>query len=268
MGPAYLGLSYSPFEPKASASEDNFQVRNLKPAGGVTLERYEKRLGLLKQFDTIRRDIDSSGLVAGMDSFTQQAWELVSSPKVQEAFDISKEPETLRERYGHKDAWGQNMLLARRLVEAGVRFVTVDIGGWDTHFNSFSDMRKNHLPRFDKAFAALIDDLDQRGRLADTLVLVWGEFGREPKINPEAGRHHNPHAFSVVMAGGGLKRGMVFGETDARAEQPKSNIVSPQDVLATMYHWLGIDRHKAYVNEANRPVEILNYGQPISGILA
>lgn len=268
MAASYLGPQYNAFEPKGNASEDNFHVRNLKPSSGITMDRFEKRLSLLKKFDTLRRDVDTSGMLAGMDGFTQQAWDLVTSPKVQEAFDITKEPEPVRERYGRKDAWGQNMLLARRLVEAGVRFVTVDISGWDTHINSFSEMRRNHLPRFDKAFSALIEDLDQRGRLADTLVFAWGEFGRESKINAEAGRHHGPNVFSVPMAGGGLKRGIVLGESDARAEQPKSNAVSPQDVLATMYHLLGIDRHKAYVNDANRPIEILNYGNPIAEILA
>jgi len=263
----YLGVGYNPFETIDDPNNENFNVRNLKLPSGVTMEQLERRMGMLKRFDTLRRDVDASGLVEGMDAFSQQAWELVTSPKVQEAFDLSKEDKALRERYG-RDNWGQSSLLARRLVEAGVRFVTLDQGGWDTHANNFEELKKNQLPKFDRSFSALIEDLDRRGRLDNTLVLVWGEFGRTPRINPGSGRDHWPNVFTVVMAGGGLKRGIVLGESDPRAEFPKEHPVSPQDVLATMYHRLGINRHKSFVNDANRPVEILNYGEPIKDILA
>ena len=153
--------------------------------------------------------------------------------------------------------------MARRLVESGVRFVTVDTGGWDTHNNNFETLKTKKLPEFDQSYSALIEDLDKRGLLDSTLVLVWGEFGRTPRINKDAGRDHWSTAMSVVMAGGGIKRGIVLGETDARAEFPKERPVTPQDVLATMYHLLGVDRHKSYINEADRPVEILNDGEPI-----
>ena len=172
----------------------------------------------------------------------------------------------MRDRYG-RHTWGQSALLARRLVESGVRFVTLNQGGWDTHANNFEELKRK-LPTFDQLFSALINDLDERGRLEDTLVLVWGEFGRTPRINPQTGRDHWPNVFSVVMAGGGLKRGLILGESDANAEYPKDRPVSPQDVLATMYHMLGVNRHKSYVNDANRPVEILNVGQTIDDILA
>lgn len=264
---AYLGVAYNPFETQGDPNSDNFSVQNLKIPGGLTMERLQNRRALLEHFDTLRRDIDSSGLISGMDTFAQQAYDIVTSPKVQAAFDISKEDPKTRDLYG-RTTWGQNTLLARRLIESGVRFVTVNVGGWDTHANNFEGMKKGKLPDFDQSFAALIEDLDQRGQLDKTLVLSWGEFGRTPRINKDAGRDHWPNVFSVAMAGGGLKRGFVLGESDARAEFPKERPVSPQDVLATMYHQLGIDQTKAYTNDADRPVEILNYGEPIREIIA
>ena len=263
---AYLGVAYNPFETQGDPNEANFTVQNLKVPGGLTLDRLEQRRAILQHFDTLRRDIDSSGLIGGMDTFAQQAYNIVTSPKVQAAFDISKESDQTRDLYG-RTTWGQNTLLARRLIQSGVRFVTVNLGGWDTHANNFESLKKK-LPQYDQAFAALIEDLDQRGMLEKTLVLSWGEFGRTPRINKDAGRDHWPNVFSVPMAGGGLKRGLVLGESDARAEFPKERPVSPQDILATMYHQLGIDQSKNYVNDADRPVPILNYGEPIKEILA
>ncbi len=262
---AYLGVGYNPFETHGDPNQKDFKVRNLSAAGGITMDRLENRRELLRHFDTLRRDADATGVVEGMDAFSQQAFELVTSPKVQDAFDLTKEDEKLRDQYG-RHTWGQSALLARRLVETGVRFVTMDMGGWDTHANNFEELKKK-LPTFDQAYAALIEDLDRRGQLDRTLVLLWGEFGRTPRINPGAGRDHWPGVFSVVLAGGGLKRGIVLGESDARAEYPKERPVTPQDVLATMYHKLGISREKTYINEADRPVEILNVGSPIPEIL-
>ena len=262
---AYLGVAYNPFETHGDPNSKDFKVRNLAAAGGITMDRLENRRELLKHFDTLRRDADATGVVEGMDAFSQQAFELMTSPKVQEAFDLNKEEEKLRDRYG-RHTWGQSALLARRLVESGVRFVTLDIGGWDTHSNNFEELKKK-LPTFDQAYASLIEDLDRRGQLDRTLVLLWGEFGRTPRINPTAGRDHWPGVMSVVLAGGGLKRGVVVGSSDARAEYPKERPLTPQDVLATMYHKLGISREKAYLNEADRPVEILNTGSPIPEIL-
>src|SRR3954452_6773028 len=264
---AYLGVAYNPFETQGDPNTDNFDVRNLKVPGGLTLDRLENRRHILQHFDTLRRDIDASGLISGMDTFAQQAYEIVTSPKVQAAFDISKEDAKTRDSYG-RTTWGQNTLLARRLIESGVRFVTVNVGGWDTHANNFESLKNQKLPQFDQAFAGLIEDLDQRGQLDNTLVMSWGEFGRTPRINKDAGRDHWPNVFSVAMAGGGLKRGFVLGESDARAEFPKERPVSPQDILATMYYQLGIDQTKAYVNEADRPVPILSYGEPIREIIA
>ena len=264
---AYLGVEYNPFNTMDEPNSDSFKVRNLQLPDGVSFSQLERRMTMLKHFDTIRRDVDASGVLAGMDTFTQQAWELVTSPKVQDAFDVAKEKTTLREAYG-RTKMGQGMLLARRLVEAGVRFVTVDTGGWDTHGNNFETLKTKKLPEFDAGYSALISDLDERGLLDSTLVLTWGEFGRTPRINSNSGRDHWSNVFTAVLAGGGLKRGVILGESDARAEFPKERPTSPQDVLATMYHQLGINRHKSYVNDANRPVEILNYGDPIDEIIA
>jgi hypothetical protein len=200
-----------------------------------------------------------------MDAFSQQAFDLITSPKVQEAFDLEKESDALRDSYG-RHTWGQSCLLSRRLIESGVRFVTMNMGGWDTHANNFEELKKK-LPTFDSSFAALIDDLAARGRLDSTLVLVWGEFGRTPRINPGAGRDHWSNVFTTVMAGGGLKKGVVVGSSDARAEFPKERPITPQDVLATMYSKLGINIEKSYKNEADRPVPILNYGTPIAEIV-
>ena len=263
---AYLGVAHNPFETQGDPSKDDFSVQNLKVPGGLTMDRLENRRAILQHFDTLRRDIDSSGVIGGMDTFGQQAYNIVTSPKVQAAFDISKEAPKTRDMYG-RTTWGQNTLLARRLVEAGVRFVTINVGGWDTHANNFESLKKK-LPDYDQAFAGLIEDLSQRGQLKNTLVLSWGEFGRTPRINKDSGRDHWANVFSVAMAGGGLKEGYVLGESDARAEFPKDKPVSPQDILATMYHQLGIDQTKNYTNEAERPVPILNYGEPIQDIIA
>ncbi|HYG76255.1 MAG TPA: DUF1501 domain-containing protein [Planctomycetota bacterium] len=262
---AYLGVAYNPFETHGDPNNKDFRVRNLKAASGISMERLENRRALLKQFDKLRRDADSSGVIEGMDAFSEQAFELVTSPKVQEAFDLSKEKDELRDKYG-RTTWGQSVLLSRRLVESGVRFVTMNMGGWDTHNNNFEDLKRK-LPNFDQSFSALIQDLHDRGRLDKTMVLVWGEFGRTPRINATAGRDHWSNVFTVVMAGGGLKKGVVLGQSDARAEFPKERPVSPQDVLATMYHKLGINREKTYNNEADRPMEILNLGAPIPEII-
>ena len=264
---AYLGVAHNPFETRGDANSDAFNVRNLRLPNGMSLDQFERRMSMLKQFDRLRRDVDGSGLIQGMDTFTQQAWEMVTSPSVQQAFDLRKEDAQVRERYG-RDPWGQNVLLARRLIEAGVRFVTIDMDGWDTHTNNFENLKNDKLPRFDRFFSSLIEDLERSGRLDSTLVLAWGEFGRTPRINAVSGRDHWSNVFTAVMAGGGLKRGIVHGQSDSRAELPKEHPHSPQDVIATLYDLLGIDRHKVFVNEANRPVEILNYGEPIREILA
>jgi len=276
-GPAYLGVACKPFETGADpANPGPFRVPNFHLARGVTLERVGDRRGLLSSFDTLRRDVDTAGQMDGLDRFQQRAWDILTSPAARDAFDLDREPEPVRERYGFlpafdpkasnrcgAPAWSQRILLARRLVEAGVRLVTVDLRWWDTHVKGFESLRLGFLPRFDRAFTALVDDLHDRGLLDSTLVLAWGEFGRTPKVNNDAGRDHYPNVFSAALAGGPVKGGRVVGASDARGAFPRANPKTPQDVLATLYHHLGIDTQVQYVNGAGRPVTVLPEGKPI-----
>ncbi|MFM8274830.1 MAG: DUF1501 domain-containing protein [Gemmata sp.] len=260
---AYLGASYNPFSPDANPTDPSFQVKNLKLPGKVTAERLEARKKLVSDIDTIRRDIDLKGDVAGLDTFYRDALEMVTNTKAQAAFDVNKEPVKLRDRYGRNDL-GQCCLLARRLVESGVTFVTVQAGGgWDTHGNNFTELKRKLLPQYDAAVAALIQDLHDRGLSDDVLVMTLGEFGRTPKINKDAGRDHWPGAMSVVYAGGGLKMGQLIGTTDSTASYPTSKPYTPGSVLSTMYHCLGIDHRHVFYDDAKRPMPVLNEGDPI-----
>jgi hypothetical protein len=263
---AYLGVAYNPFSVGADPSENSFSVRNLTLPNGISLDRLEDRRKLLGSIDTLRRETDQTGLMDGLDAFTRKAFEMVTSPAAQKAFAIGSEEAKIRDAYG-RNRLGQSMLLARRLIESGVTFVTVDAGGWDTHANNFEALKGRKLPEFDQAWAALMQDMYERGMMQNTLVLVWGEFGRTPRINGNAGRDHWPGALSVVMAGGGLKMGQAIGQTDAKAEYPKDRPLAPEDVLATMYQVLGIDTEREYFNEAERPVKILGTGQPIAELI-
>jgi len=259
---AYLGVAYNPFSVGADPNAANFSVRNLTLPNGISVERLENRRRLLQAVDKLKRNVDQTGLMEGFDAFTRKAFEMVTSAGAQKAFDISKEDGALRDQYG-RNTLGQSMLLARRLVESGVTFVTVNAGGWDTHANNFEALKKQKLPQFDAAWAALMQDMSKRGLLENTLVLVWGEFGRTPRINKDAGRDHWPGALSVVLAGGGLQMGQAIGQSDAKAEYPRERPLTPEDVLSTMYHVLGIDQNKDFLNEAQRPVKILGTGEPI-----
>jgi hypothetical protein len=259
---AYLGVAYNPFSVGADPNTNNFSVRNLTLPNGINMNRLENRRRLLQSIDNLRRETDQTGLMTGLDAFTRRAFEMVTSPGAQRAFNIDREDGRVRDQYG-RNRLGQSMLLARRLIEAGVTVVTVDAGGWDTHANNFEALKQRKLPEFDTAWAALLQDMHTRGLLENTLVLVWGEFGRTPRINPQQGRDHWPGALSVVLAGGGLQMGQAIGATDARAEYPRERPLTPEDILATMYHVLGIDPNIEYLNEAQRPIKILNGGTPI-----
>jgi hypothetical protein len=264
---AYLGVEHNPFQTYGYPTSPAFKVRNLVLPDKVDQARLDRRRKMLDRFDDFRRDADATGAIDGMDQFTRRAFELVASPAIRAAFDLNQEPAELRERYGAQSFGAQSLLLARRLVEAGARFVTVRVDGqWDSHKDNFTAHRAL-IPPWDQCLSALIDDLDSRGQLDSTLLWIGGEFGRTPKINKDAGRDHWPMVYSTVLAGGGVKGGIVLGESDSLGEVPKSRPISHQDVLATIYHQLGIDYHKTYVNEAKRPVEILNYGKPIEEIL-
>lgn len=260
---AYLGASYNPFAPDADPNSSGFQVRNLRLPGRVDASRLGRRQDLLKDLDTIRRDIDTRGDLVGLDTFYRDALEMVTGTRAQQAFNIGTETESLRDGYGRHDL-GQCCLLARRLVEAGVTFVTVQAGGgWDTHGNNFSELKKNLLPKFDQAVAALVRDLHDRGLHEQVLVMAMGEFGRTPKINSGAGRDHWPGAMSVLFSGGGLRMGQAVGSTNAAAEYPTSKPYTPGCVLSTMYTVLGIDHKHVFFDQAQRPLPILNEGEPI-----
>ena len=264
---AYLGASFNPFSPDSNPNDASFLVRNMKLPGNLSLNRLERRQQLLGQVDTIRRDIDTKGDIAGLDKFYHDAFEMVTNEKALRAFDIHKEDPRLREKYGRNDL-GQSCLLARRLVESGVTYVTVQAGGgWDTHSNNFAELKNKLLPNFDRAVAALVDDLFVRGLQDDVLVMAMGEFGRTPRINPTAGRDHWPGAMSVLFAGGGLQMGQAIGTTDSKAEYPTSKPYTPGCVLSTMYHTLGIDHHHVFYDQGRRPLPVLNEGQPISELI-
>jgi hypothetical protein len=246
--PKYLGTAHRPFVPSGPGLE------NLSLASGIDMERLKSRRSLLATFDTLRRDLDSSGVLDGMDEFTQRAFDMISSGAVREAFDLSREDPRTLEAYGKE---GKRFLQARRLVEAGVKVVTLSTGGWDTHGDNFKTLRQQ-LPQVDNALSSLIDDLEARGLADDVAVVMWGEFGRTPKVNGGAGRDHWPQVMSVLIAGGGLNMGQVIGSTDARAERAIDRPVTTENIHATLYHVLGIDPSEAFLNEAGRPVHVLD----------
>ncbi len=276
-GPAYLGVANKPFETQADPANDGpFRLPNFSLPDGVNLETLTDRRGLLSGFDKMRRDVDSTGQLDAQDAFKQKAWDILTSPEARDAFDLDREPAKVRERYGFlpafdphasnrcgAPAWSQRILLARRLVEAGVRLVTVDLRWWDTHVKGFESLKLGFLPRFDQAYSALIEDLEQRGLLSSTLVIAWGEFGRTPKVNNDAGRDHYPNVFSAALAGGPVKGGRVVGSSDAKGAFPKANPKPPQDVLATLYHHLGVDVNAQYPNGTGRPISVLPEGAAI-----
>lgn len=264
---AYLGASYNPFAPDDDPNNEGFRVRNLKLPGRVNEDRLDRRRGLLSDLDIIRRDVDTKGDLLGLDKFYRDAMEMITNDRAIKAFNIQSEDPRLRDQYGRNDL-GQSCLLARRLVEAGVSYVTIQAGGgWDTHGDNFAQLKNNLLPRYDRAVAALVKDLNDRGLQHDVLVMTFGEFGRTPRINGGAGRDHWPGAMSVLFAGGGLRMGQAIGTTDARAEYPTSKAASPGCLLSTMYHSVGIDYHEVFYDQGRRPLPILNEGRPIEELI-
>ncbi|MCY2968134.1 MAG: DUF1501 domain-containing protein [Planctomycetota bacterium] len=276
-GAAYLGVANKPFETLADpAANGPFRVPNFELAQGLDVDRLAGRRELLTGFDRLRQQLDTRGQLRAVNDFQRQAWGILTSPRARDAFDLDAEPTAVRDRYGFipafdpgasnrcgAPAWSQRILLARRLIEAGVRMVTVDLRWWDTHVQGFDSLRRGFLPRFDQAYSALIEDLRTRGLLESTLVVAWGEFGRTPRVNNDAGRDHYPNVFSAALAGGPVRGGRVLGESDAKGAFPKTNPKTPQDVLATIYRHLGIDTSRQYTNSAGRPVSILPSGSPL-----
>ncbi len=283
MGSAYLGPKYVPFAVDGDPSRPKFQIQNVSLDSAIA-ERLDDRVTLLKSMDRMRRDIDSGGMMNAMDQFNQQAISLMTSPRTREAFDLSREPEKLRDRYG-RHSWGQRTLMARRLVEAGCSFVTVALENpnvpnafynWDTHavnYDNFIDMR-NRLPIYDKALTALIEDLHDRGLTKKVLLVVTGEFGRSPRVSvsngPKGrrnGREHWPGAMSVLVAGGGMRHGQVVGSTNARGEHPHDRPLTPADLWATVYRHLGIDQNATIDDHTGRPQLLLPSGEPIRELI-
>jgi hypothetical protein len=270
IGPGYnsatfLGAQYNPFEVGSDPSRDNFEVKNVNMPPDVTVERLDNRHNLLSGLDRLRRDMDRGDLMNGIDEFNAEAIEMVTGDAARKAFDISAEPAALRDRYG-RNTHGQSALLSRRLVEAGVKFVTVHNGGWDMH-STIGDSIKRRMPDTDRAIGVLIQDLAERGLLDDVVVCVMGEFGRTPRVNAGAGRDHWGNVMSVLLGGGGLKGGQVVGSSNDKGEHPVDSPLKPADVLATIYKLLGIDLGAHFPNHAGRPTAINNYGRPIEALL-
>jgi len=261
-GAVYLGKAYNPFEVGADPNAKDFQVPNLALPKGLTLKSVQSRRRLLSIFDSMRRDVDQSGTMKGLDTFKAQALEMVTGDRVRKAFDIADTPAKLRDRYG-RHQYGQSALLARRLVEAGSACVTINTGYWD-HHNNIEQGLGQHLPPLDRAIATLIEDLEDRGMLDDVLIYCAGEFGRTPLMNGHAGRDHWSNCFTVMFAGGGLKGGQVIGASEKNGGGVLKRKTVPLDLLATIYKTLGIPLDTHYYDSSGRPVSIVGRGRPIA----
>ncbi|MCS7465128.1 DUF1501 domain-containing protein [Stieleria sp. ICT_E10.1] len=264
-GTGYLPSSYGGFALGSDPAQSGFKVRDLDLAGGVDADRFMRRKEALAAVNKQFVAATAADNVGAMNTFYERAYSLLDTPAAKEAFDIDKEDAKMRDRYGRNQA-GQRLLMARRLVEAGTRLVTLTYGGWDMHNNITSGF-KSQMPALDTALAALFDDLTERGMMDETLVMVSSEFGRTPKINNDAGRDHWPKVFSVLMAGGGIKGGMIYGASDSTAAEPEDNPVSPADLATTMYRLLGIVADKELMAPGDRPIEIVDGGKLIEPIM-
>ncbi len=265
-GTGYLSTRYGPFALGSDPAQGDFKVRDLSLPGDVDHQRFARRQALLETVDSHFRALENADVLDAMDAFYQRAYTMISSKQAREAFNLAAEPDALRDAYGRNEA-GQRMLLARRLTEAGVRFVSLVYGSWDHHAN-IAGGAKDQLRAFDQAYAQLIRDLDERGRLERTLVMVTTEFGRTPKINGDGGRDHWPRVFSIALAGGGVHRGLVYGASDATGGGPDIDALTVEDLATTIYNQLGIVADKELMAPGGRPVEIVNGGKVITDILA
>ena len=275
-GGNYNGSKHNPLATKGDPNRANFTIKNLSLPGGMTIDRLNNRRQLNSGFDRLRRDVDQSGVLDAVDRTHQRAYDMVTSEAARQAFDISAEPDEIRNRYG-RHTWGQSMLLARRLAEAGVTFTTVHLGGWDHHWNLKSGM-ENYLPKVDSGLAALFQDLHDRDLMQRVLVVVCGEFSRTPRMNDGGnggppgsmgtpGRDHWGNSMFTVVAGGGLKMGQVVGSTDRLGEAPLTRPLTPGDLHATIYRVLGVDPSTSFLNHAGRPVPAIDQGEPIAELI-
>ncbi len=265
-GSAYLGPAHNPFAPDSDPSGEDFEVRNLSAAADVHSRRLTDRRQLMSGLDRLAGQLQEPDEFSSLDEFSRAAYQLVAGKRAAAAFDLSQESPKLRDQYGHHSG-GQSCLLARRLIEAGVTFVTVLSGGeWDTHTNNFNVMKNNSLPKMDSAISALVSDLYDRGLDKRVMVVAHGEFGRSPKINKDAGRDHWPGAACVTFSGGGVRVGQMIGETDWQAAYPVTHPYSPGDVLSTVYRFLGVDYHHTFRDASGRVFPVLNEGTPIQAL--
>jgi hypothetical protein len=274
MGSGYLSNACGPFALGADPARSSFSVRDLNFPKGIDENRFESRKQLKSVIDHHFHQREKDDSIATMDSLYQRAYDLLASPKARNAFSVKDEDDRTRDLYGMKP-WGPvlrpsagaRLLIARRLVEAGARFVTVNYGAWDTHAFHYRSI-ETQMPDLDRALAGLIQDLDQRGMLDSTLVLVTSEFGRTPKVNAGGGRDHWPRVFSIVMAGGGVRRGHIYGASDGLAAEPADQPLSVEDYVTTVYHLLGIDASKSLMSPGDRPQPIVLNGSVAQGLLA
>ena len=262
----YLSSSFAPFSLGSDPADGGFRVLDLNLPGDVNDARFTRRRSALDTVNEYFAKKDKSDSVAAMNTFYERAYSLISAPQAREAFNIAAEPNEVRDQYGRNPA-GQRLLMARRLVAAGVRFVTLTYGGWDMHTGITAGM-KGQMPALDQGLSALISDLDKTGLLKTTLIMVSSEFGRTPKINGTAGRDHWPKVFSVMLAGGGIKGGLMYGTSNSTASEPDSDAVGPEDLATTIYHQLGIVADKELMAPGNRPIEICDGGKVIKPLLA
>ncbi len=275
-GGNYLGNDLNPFETESDPNTDNFRVPNINLLDSLSVQRLEDRRALLGQFDRMRRNVDRTGLIDSMDRFDLAAYDLVANGRAREAFDLSREDAALRERYG-RNSWGQSALLARRLVEAGVTFVTCHLGGWDHHWNLKQGM-EDYLPRVDRMVYGLLTDLADRHLTDKVMVVLCGEFSRTPRMNDGGnggpagsmgtpGRDHWGNSMFCLLAGGGLRNGQIVGSTDRLGEVPHERPMRPGDIHHTIYRVLGVDPQLHFLDRAGRPTPIVDHGAPIEELL-
>lgn len=267
----YLTPAFDPFGVGGDPNQDGFRVRDLTPPDRLTLERLQRRRTMIKTLDGFSRDVSTTPLTASRDKFVDQAYDLLTSNEAQIAFRLKDEPAAIRDKYG-RNPLGQSLLLARRLIERGVAFVTVnDRGmgqlGWDTHVQNFPTIKNALAPPIDQGVSALLADLDSRGMLERTLVVMMGEFGRTPKINPNAGRDHHGRANSLILAGAGVPAGFVVGKTDARGDSPTERPVTPADLAATIYSSLGISPNYQFETPDGQPIRLVTKGEVLKELL-
>lgn len=271
-GANYLGVQHNPFQTEGDPNAENFRVQDVNLANSLTIDRLENRRQLLQTFDHARREYETGGTASAMNRFDQQAFELVTGEKARKAFDLSTEKPELRDSYG-RNSWGQSVLLARRLVEAGVTFVTCHFGGWDHHWDLKAGM-ENYLPKVDQAVSGLFNDLTNRGLYDQVLVVLCGEFSRTPRMNDGGnggapmsmgtpGRDHWGNAMFCLLGGGGVKGGRIIGATNPRGEHPTDRPLRPGDIHHSIFHVLGVDPNMNFLNHAGRPIPAIDHGSVI-----